>query len=267
MAVKSANMKHIMGIVHAIILGIVEGVTEFLPISSTGHLILASRLLDLGNAEFIKTFEIFIQCGAIAAVLTLYWKQLLLNKAVMKRVVIAFIPAAAIGFILYKFIKHFLIGNDKVVIVSLLLGGIVLIAFEKWHRPLQETEREIESMTYVSAFLIGAGQAVAVIPGVSRSAATILAGLFSGLSRKAAVEFSFLLAAPTIAAAAAYDFFKTAPSFNNQEFLLLAIGCAVSFIIAMVTIKLFLAFVRSRTFIPFGVYRILAALAFIPFMF
>lgn len=251
-----------MNIFHAIILGIVEGITEFLPISSTGHMILASALLHIQETDFVKSFEIIIQLGAILAVLLLYWKKLLTNKDTFIRVAIAFVPTAIVGLVLYKFIKDVLLGNPWIVVWSLGIGGILLIILEKFHKEKAEHKDEIKSMTYPQAFLIGCAQSLSVIPGVSRAAATIVGALLLGMKREPAVEFSFLLAIPTMAAATGLDLLKSGHHFTGSQYELLGIGFIGAFITALLTVKWFIGFVKTHTFIPFGVYRILAALTF-----
>lgn len=251
-----------MNLVTAVILGIVEGITEFLPISSTGHLILTSSLLKIPQSEFLKTFEISIQFGAILAVIVLYWKLLFLDIKMIKRLIIAFIPTAFIGFIFYKVIKSFLLGSHNIVLWSLSLGGIFIILFELWHQRKYKPSQEQIDISYKQAFLIGVFQSFAVIPGVSRSAATIIGGLALGLSRKTMVEFSFLLAVPTMAAAVVFDLAKTASSFMPSQLCLLIIGFIVSFMTAMLAIKFLLLFIKNNSFIPFGIYRIILVLLF-----
>lgn len=244
----------------ALVLGIVEGVTEFLPVSSTGHLVLASRFLGISQTEFVKTFEIAIQLGAIGSVIVLYWKKFLLDPEALKRVCVAFLPTAVIGFTLYKFIKHSLLGNSTVVIWSLFLGGLSLIIFELLHREKEDAVSGISSISYKQAVLIGTFQSIAVIPGVSRSAATIIGGLALGLRRNVIVEFSFLLAVPTMLAATLLDLYKSAGAFTRGQFTLLGIGFVTSFIVAIMAIKFLINFVKGHSFISFGVYRVLAAI-------
>ncbi|MFA5146709.1 MAG: undecaprenyl-diphosphate phosphatase [Candidatus Omnitrophota bacterium] len=251
-----------MDILQAIIMGIAEGITEFLPISSTGHLILASRLMEIPQTEFLKSFEIAIQLGAILAVVCLYWRRLLADIEVMKRVVVAFVPTAVIGLALYKLIKRFLLGNSGVVLWALFLGGIFLIIFELVHREKEGDKDDISSISYGQSFIIGIFQSMAMIPGVSRAAATIIGGLMLGVRRRAIVEFSFLLAVPTMLAATALDLLKSAPSFSGMEFVLLGTGFAVSFAVALMSIKFLLFFIKRHSFISFGVYRIVLALLF-----
>jgi undecaprenyl-diphosphatase len=250
-----------MTLLQAIILGIVEGITEFLPISSTGHLILASRLLGLSQTDFQKSFEIAIQLGAIASVMVLYWRRFL-EPAIVSRIVVAFVPTGLIGFALYKIVKTYLFDRDVVVLWALGLGGVALIVFELLHREKDDAVPEVASIPYWKALLIGVFQSISIVPGVSRAGATIVGGLILGLSRTTIVEFSFLLAVPTMLAATGYDLLKNASAFAPQQFGVLAAGFIASFVVALLSIKFLLAFVRTRTFIPFGIYRIMVALAF-----
>ena len=250
-----------MTIIQAIILGVVEGVTEFLPISSTGHLILTSKLLGIADSDFLKSFEIAIQFGAILAVVVLYWKKFIANKEEWKRVVIAFLPTAIIGFLLYKTLKDYLLSNALLVVWSLAIGGVALIIFELWYARRVATS-QLEAISYKQSFLVGVAQSLAIIPGISRSGATIIGGLLMGISREKIVEFSFLLAVPTMAVATGYDLLKSAGSFSVSDFHILAIGFIISFLVAWLSIKWLLYFIKNHTFIWFGVYRIVAALIF-----
>ncbi len=247
---------------HTLILGIIEGVSEFLPISSTGHLMLASYLLHLKQTEFQKSFEIAIQLGAILSVVVLYWRALLVNFEILKRVITAFIPTAILGFIFYKIIKRVLLGSNTVVLCSLLIGGIFLVLFELWHREKEDASEELSDISYSKSFLIGLCQAVAMIPGVSRSAATIIGGLILGIKRKTIVEFSFLLSVPTMVGATGLDLMKSGGYFSLEEFYLLLIGFISSFIVALLSIKWLIHFIKIHTFISFGIYRILISLLF-----
>lgn len=242
-----------------IALGIVEGLTEFLPISSTAHLTLASDLMGLVQTEFLKTFEIAIQAGAILAVLAVYWKKFL-DRDTLVRVFAAFLPTAIIGYFLYGFIKSDLIGNIKVTLAALAIGGLVLIIFELVRR--RKGPESDKPLSLWNSVIVGTVQAVAVIPGVSRSAATIVGGMALGVSRAAIVEFSFLLAVPTIGAASVLDLMKSDLAMSGAEMIALLVGAAVSFVTALVSIKFFLAFVRRRTFISFGIYRVIVAVLF-----
>ncbi len=254
-----------MTILQAIILGIVEGVTEFLPISSTGHLILTGKLLGVADSNFLKSFEIAIQFGAILSVVVLYFKKIFSGADVWKKVFTAFLPTAIVGFLLYKILKDYLLSNALLVVWSLALGGALLIAFELWYAKRAQSrgsDYRTESISHKQSFLVGIFQSLAIIPGVSRSGATIIGGLLMGINRQAIVEFSFLLAVPTMAAATGYDLFKSAGSFTFGEFHILAIGFIVSFFVAWASIKWLLHFIKNHTFIWFGVYRIVVALLF-----
>ena len=250
-----------MTIFDSVILGIVEGLTEFLPISSTGHLILAEALFGIEKTEFLKSFNIAIQLGAILAVVTLYARRFL-ELEILKRVAVAFIPTGLIGFAAYPFVKEYLLGNELIVVWALALGGLALIAFELLHTERDDASNTIEDISYRQALAVGVFQSIAMIPGVSRSGATILGGLIAGLKRTTIVEFSFLLAVPTMAAATGYDLLKSADSFVAGDIPLLAVGFITSFAVALLAIKFLLSFVRTHTFIPFGIYRIVIALLF-----
>jgi undecaprenyl-diphosphatase len=230
-----------MTYLHTLILGIIEGISEFLPISSTGHLILASYLLHLKQTEFQKSFEIAIQLGAILSVVVLYWRALLVNFEILKRV---------------------LLGSNTVVLYSLLIGGIFLVLFELWHREKESASEELSDISYSKSFVIGLCQAVAMIPGVSRSAATIIGGLILGIKRKTIVEFSFFLSVPTMAAATGLDLMKSGGHFSLEEYILLLMGFISSFIVALLSIKWLIHFIKNHTFISFGIYRILLSLLF-----
>ena len=245
-----------MNVIQEILLSIIEGITEFLPISSTGHLILASKILDIQVTEFTKSFDIFIQLGAIMAIATLYWKTLFTNKKLWLPLFAAFVPTALVGFTLYPFIKGYLLDNTFVTTMSLFIGGLVLISFEKIYK------QKSEPLTWQRALMIGLFQSISVIPGVSRAAATILGGMTVGLTRFEAVEFSFLLALPTMAAATGLDLVKSAGSFEPNQFLTLGLGFIVSWVTAYLTVKALLAYIKTHTFIAFGVYRVVLALAF-----
>jgi len=250
-----------MTIIQTIILGVVEGITEFLPISSTGHMILTSKLMGIADTDFLKSFEIIIQFGSILAVVVLYWKKLFANKDNWKKVLVAFLPTAVIGFLLYKILKNYLLADVALVLLALFLGGVILIAFEWWHKKYGIAGvAEISQINYKKSFWTGIWQSLAIIPGVSRSGATIVGGLAMGISREAIVEFSFLLAIPTMAAASGYDLLKSGASFSGNQIFLLALGFVVAFIVALVTIKWFINYVKNHSFVSFGIYRIVIAL-------
>ncbi len=249
----------------AIILGIVEGITEFLPISSTAHLILAGQLLGLEQTEALKTFDIVIQSGAILAVLVLYGKRLLVRTDVLLKTLAAFVPTAIIGFALHKLIKEVLFENTYLMLMALLVGGIILIVVDLLHKEERATVQELEQITYIQAFTLGFVQAISIIPGVSRSGATIVGGLLMKMRRPVIVEFTFLLAIPTMLAATGYDLLKSASAFSNADFLNLGIGFAVSFVVALLAIKWLLSYVKKRSFVGFGIYRIALVAMFIGF--
>jgi len=251
-----------MTIIQTIILSVVEGVTEFLPISSTGHLILTSKLLGIPDSNFLKSFEIAIQFGSILAVVVLYFKKLITDFKTWKKVLIAFLPTAVIGFLFYKIIKNIFLSSAILVVWSLFLGGVILIAFELWQKNKKAKIVSINEINNKKSFWIGVCQSIAAIPGVSRSGATIVSGMLMGISREVIVEFSFLLAVPTMAAATGYDLLKSASSFSFDQFYLLAIGFVISFFVAILSIKWLLNFIKKHTFIAFGVYRIIAAVLF-----
>ncbi len=245
----------------AAVLGIVEGLTEFLPVSSTGHLILASDILRLPQTEAHKVFEVAIQLGAILAVACLYWRRLTARSNLLMKLAVGFVPTGVIGFALYKMVKHLF--NSSVVSVSLIVGGIAFFVVERYmkdHRPVVD---DVADVSYRTAFTVGLVQCLAMVPGVSRSGATIIGGLLCRMDRAAAAEFSFLLALPTMLAATCYDVYKNAVAFQGSDWGNLAIGFLVSFIFSIVGIKVLVRFVTSHTFIPFGIYRIIAGALFL----
>jgi undecaprenyl-diphosphatase len=248
-----------MSLLHALVLGIVEGITEFLPISSTAHLILTQHLLGLAESEFVKSFEIIIQLGAILSVVVLYWSRFW-HWDVLKKLVVAVIPTGVIGLTVYKAVKGYLLGNVTVVLLALLLGGIALIVFERFHRST-DAEVDFSEITYRKAFLIGLFQAIAIIPGVSRSAATIVGGSLIGVSKRTIVEFSFMLAVPTMIAASGLELVKSRSALAGN-YGLLAVGFVVSFITAIVAIKSFLGYIKKHDFSAFGWYRVVLAVVY-----
>jgi len=244
----------------AIILGIVEGITEFLPISSTGHLMVTSSLMGIAEDSFTKAFTVAIQLGAILAVVVLYWKRFFKSFSFYYKLFVAFLPAGILGFLLIKQIDNML-GNVMVVVWTFFIGGIILLFVDKWFRNTENSpDREIK---YSNAFTIGLFQAISMIPGVSRSAATIVGGLTQKLNRKSAVEFSFFLAVPTMFVATAFklfQYYKQGNGFHGQEVGLLLIGNVVAFGVAMLAIKFFITYLQKHGFRVFGIYRIIAAI-------
>lgn len=247
-----------MSIFEAIIIAIVEGITEFLPVSSTGHMIITQELLGMTIDDFVKAFTVNIQFGAILSVIVLYWKRFFQSMEFYYKLFIAFIPAAIIGFLLMDVIDQML-GSVLIVAIMLVAGGIVLIFADKWFlKPVSD-----QKITYKSAFKIGLYQCIAMIPGVSRSAATIIGGMTQGLDRKNAAEFSFFLAIPTMFAAASYKLLKNYEIITSQNFSVLLIGNLVAFIVAMIAIKTFIALLTRYGFKMFGYYRIIVGLIII----
>lgn len=251
-----------MTILHSIILGIVEGITEFLPISSTGHLIITSHLLKLPHTDFLKSFEIIIQLGAILAVIVLYFKSFLKIKN-LTRVVAGSIPTAIIGFILYGFVKNNLLGSTSIVLWALFLGGLIIIIFEYFYKNKNtQGEKTISDISHTQSFFVGLFQSLAIIPGVSRSAATIMGGLALGIPRHTIVEFSFMLAVPVMIGATGLDVYKNYSVISSGDPILLVVGFLTSFIVAIIAIKFLLKFIKKNNFTPFGIYRIILSIAF-----
>jgi len=251
---------------HALILSIVEGISEFLPISSTGHLVLAAKLLRIPQTDFVKSFEIIIQLGAILAVVFLYWRVILSKKKLWKPILLAFLPTALIGLTLYKVVKNVLLGNATITLAALFIGGIVLILVEYFYKEEKAYVDNIEKISPKNALLIGLAQSLSIIPGVSRAAATIVGALLLKTKRKTAVEFSFLLAIPTMFAASGLDLIKSHFSFSPYEYSVLAVGFIGSFVVALFAVKFFLKFIQTHTLIPFGVYRIILSILFFLFV-
>jgi undecaprenyl-diphosphatase len=255
-----------MNIIQVIILAIIEGLTEFLPVSSTGHLVITSSLMGISTDEFVKLFEIVIQLGAILAVLVLYFKRFFRSIDFYIKLVIGVIPAVIFGLLLKKKIDG-LLENPLVVAIAFVVGGIILLFVDDWfNKPTIDDEREISHLT---ALKIGFFQCLAMVPGVSRSAASIVGGMTQKLSRKAAAEFSFFLAVPTMFGATLkdlWDFHKnntlTADQMH-QDIKYLLIGSAIAFIVALLAIKSFITFLENKGFKVFGYYRILAGIVII----
>lgn len=251
-----------MNVIQAIILAIVEGLTEFLPVSSTGHMIIAQGIMGMKSDEFIKAFTVIIQFGAIISVIILYWKRFFQSWDFYWKLLIAFLPAAVIGFLASDYIDS-LLQNVWVVAAMLVVGGIFMLFVDKLFFHTEESEPR---MSYARALKIGFAQCVAMIPGVSRSMATIVGGMSQGFSRKTAAEFSFFLAVPTMAAASGYKLLKLLKDDASRQLLhehlnLLIIGNVVAFLVAMLAIKFFINFLTKYGFKAFGYYRILAGMA------
>lgn len=251
-----------MSIIEAIIIAIVEGLTEFLPISSTGHMIIAEKVMGVTDNDFTKLFTVGIQLGAILAVVVLYWKKFMSPltsgaKGIQfyLKLIVAVIPALVLGFIFSDKIDA-LLESSLTVAITMIAGGIVLLFIDNvFNKPTIETE---EHISYPKAFIIGLWQCVAMIPGVSRSAASIIGGMQQKLTRKLAAEFSFFLAVPTMAAATGYKLLKGYKTLNAEHIKLLAIGNVVAFIVALLAIKFFIGFLQKHGFKLFGYYRLIA---------
>jgi len=246
-----------MNEIQAVVLAIIEGITEFLPISSTGHMILTSSFMGIAKDDFTKLFTIVIQLGAILSVVVLYWRRFLQSWDFYKKLFVAFLPAVFLGLLLNKVIDR-LLESPLTVAITLILGGAVLLKIDDWYG--QNTEQIID---YKKALKIGFYQTLAMIPGVSRSGATIVGGMLQGLNRKVATEFSFFLAVPTMLGATAkkiWDYYQEGLHLSNHQLNLLLIGNVVAFVVAMIAIKSFINYVSHKGFKVFGYYRILIGL-------
>jgi undecaprenyl-diphosphatase len=252
-----------MNLLQAIILAIIEGVTEFLPVSSTGHMIIGSSVMGIAEERFTKLFTVVIQFGAILSVVVLYWKRFLgkIDFDFYKKLFLAFIPAVIFGIIFKKQINAML-ENVVVVAAALLIGGVIFLLIDKWfHKAEERGMPELKSDK--SAFMIGLFQCIAMIPGVSRSAATIIGGLTQGLNKKAAAEFSFFLAVPTMFAATCkdlFDIYEEGIGLTSDQMWLLLVGNVVAFIVAVIAIKGFISYLVKHGFKIFGYYRIVVGL-------
>ena len=247
----------------AIVIAIVEGITEFLPISSTGHMIITEKLLGMQIEDFTKVFTVNIQFGAILSVVVLYWRRFLQSWTFYQKLFIAFLPAAVIGLLASKLIDS-LLENVLVVAITMFLGGILLLFVDKWFNK----ENPDQEVTYPKALKIGFWQCIAMIPGVSRSAATIIGGMQQKLTRTNAAEFSFFLAVPTMAAASGFKLLKLILEPNGVLLLknnltTLLIGNIIAFVVAMIAIKTFITFLQKHGFKVFGWYRIVVGLVLI----
>jgi len=246
-----------MTTLEAVILGIIEGLTEFLPVSSTGHMILASSFMGIASDNFVKLFTVAIQLGTILSVVVLYFKRFFRSFSFYLKLITAFVPAAIFGVLLSDKIDE-LLESPQTVAISLLAGGVVLLFVDKMFKNAEQDDSD--AIKYPSAFVVGLFQCLAMIPGVSRSAATIIGGMQQRLTKKAAAEFSFFLAVPTMFAATAkklWDFYKDGHTVSAQEGTLLAVGNIVGFVVAIIAIKTFITFVTKHGFKVFGIYRII----------
>ncbi len=246
----------------AALLGIVEGITEFLPISSTGHLILTQKLLGMQETEVLKSFDIAIQLGAILAVVLIYGRSIKRTPNVWLPIITAFIPTAVIGLLLHSVVKTYLLGSSTIVTWSLFIGGVIIILFELLYKKETGNIRSLEAIPLKTALAIGLCQSLALVPGVSRSAATMLGGILLGVERRTIVDFSFLLAIPTMAAATSFDLLKSAHLFTAQDASTLCIGFITAFITAYIVIRWLLKFIQTHTFTVFGIERIVVAVLF-----
>jgi len=248
-----------MNIIQAVIIAIVEGLTEFLPVSSTGHMIIASSLMGIEKEEFTKLFTVAIQLGAIMAVVVLFWRKFFdfAKWQFYLKLIVAVIPAIILGLLFSDKIDA-LLESPTTVGITLILGGIVLLFIDRFF--LNSTITEESQISFGKSFVIGIWQCIAMVPGVSRSAATIIGGMQQGLTRKLAAEFSFFVAVPTMAAATGYKLLKGYKSFTSDHIMLLAVGNVVAFLVAIIAIKFFIGFLQKHGFRIFGWYRIIAGI-------
>ena len=246
-----------MTIFDSIVLGTIEGFTEFLPISSTGHLIVASKFLGIDQTAVTKAYEVIIQFAAILAVVLNYKEKFTLKKIELwKKLILAFIPIGAVGFVFSHQVKALF--SVEIVAIMFIVGGIIFLLVEKFYIPNEAKLIDtVENVSYKQAFYIGIAQIFALIPGTSRAGSSIIGALLVGLSRKASAEFSFLLAVPVMCAVTGYDLLKHYHEFSDANLIALVVGFVVAFIVAFITIKLFLKFLEKFTFVAFGIYRIL----------
>lgn len=259
----------VIELLKVIVLGIIEGVTEFLPISSTGHLIVATAILQPNFSEALEgTFEIFIQLGAVIAVIAFYRADLLRQARSVTRdrsvqrfwlaIIVACIPAALIGFLLRGWIKDVLF-SPVVVAISLIIGGVLFLVLERrFAQGEQPSTQTLEAITLWQALIVGVAQTIALIPGVSRAAASIFGGMFTGMDRPTATRFSFYLAIPTLGGATVTDLLLSLDEISGDDLLYLVVGCVVAGVVAWVSIGWLLRYIATNTFIPFGYYRIAA---------
>lgn len=242
----------------AFILGIIEGLTEFLPVSSTFHLIFASQFLGLENSDFLKMFEVFIQAGAILAVLILYIKELISDRELIKKTILSFIPTGTIAFLLYPVIKNVFFESQSLMLSTFIFFGLIFLIYERYDQKRSSTKKELKQISYTDSLLIGLAQALAIIPGVSRSGIIILVMMIMGYKRDHAAKYSFFLALPTILAAASLDLFKLQiiTPLLAEEMRALAIGFISALLVALLVLKWFIRFLQKNTLSSFGFYRI-----------
>ena len=254
-----------MELYHVFVLSAVEGVTEFLPISSTAHLIMTSRILQIPSSDFLGTFDIAIQLGAIGAVATVSRNQILKNKNLIYKAVVGFIPTGIFGVLFYSKIKHML-SDPLIPVIALFLGGIAIIGIEQYFKRKHDESSEkllsLEKMTYKDSLKIGLIQSLSMIPGVSRSASSIFGSMAIGYNRKAATEFSFILAIPTMAAATSLDLIRNSQTFSTSQTIFLLVGIVLSYLTALISIKWLLKYLQKNSFFVFGIYRIIIAILF-----
>ncbi|MGB6018306.1 MAG: undecaprenyl-diphosphate phosphatase [Sulfurimonadaceae bacterium] len=244
-----------MDIFQAIIIGIIEGFTEFLPISSTGHMIVASEYLGVSQDNLTKAYQVIIQFAAILAVMLVYRDKLTLKKIdLWKKLFIAFLPLAIVGFIFNDLIKELFTVNT--VAIMFIVGGVIFLIVEKFYKKEKSHTNGVENVSYKQAFLVGVAQVFSLIPGTSRAGATIIGGMLLKMNRKTSTEFSFLLAIPVMGAVTAYDLLKHYSEFADANWVAFIAGFITAFIVAYLTIKLFLVFLQRFTFVSFGIYRI-----------
>ena len=242
--------------IQAVIIGIIEGFTEFLPISSTGHMIVASQFLGVDESDLNKAYEVIIQFAAILAVMLIYREKITLKKVnLWIKLFVAFLPLAIVGFIFKDSIKSLF--NVQTVAWMFIIGGIVFLVVEYFYTEKQSHVKDVENVSMKQALWVGFAQIFSLVPGTSRAGATIIGGLLTGLDRKTSAEFSFLLAIPVMAAVSGYDLLKHYHEFANANWGAFLLGFVVAFVVAYATIKLFLAFLQRFTFVAFGIYRII----------
>ena len=244
-----------MDIFQAIIIGIIEGFTEFLPISSTGHMIVAGKFLGIPQDKVIDAYEIIIQFAAILAVMLIYRDKLTFKKIdLWKKIMVAFVPFAIAGFLVKDYVD--VLFNAKTVAYMFIVGGIVFLIIEYFYKETLDQVKDAEDINYMQALWVGIAQIFAIVPGTSRSGATIVGGLLTGLDRKASSDFSFLLAIPVMGAVSGYSLLKHYHDLVGANLTAFAVGFVVSFIVAYITVKVFLVFIQRFSFVPFGIYRI-----------